>query len=81
MLTKILNMIRRGEEGHAEMLPGIVGAAAGAVMLGVGATADNAWLACGGGTLLAVGIVAMMLLNHMIVEWGILARLDALEKK
>jgi hypothetical protein len=81
MLTKISTMIRQGEEGHGKTLPGMLAAAAGAIILAIGAAGDTGWLTITGGIVLAVGLIAMMVLNHMMVEYDILARLDALEKK
>ncbi len=71
-------LVLRGEEGHAGPLPGALVAAVGAVVLGIGAANDTGWLAITGGIVLAV---ASMLLNHMMVEYDIYARLDSLEKK
>jgi hypothetical protein len=81
MLTKISNIISQGEEGHAKTLPGMLGAAVGAIVLAIGAAGDTGWLTITGGIVLAVGIVAMMALNHMVVAWDVYARLEALEKK
>jgi hypothetical protein len=76
----VANMVRRGEEGHAGPAPGALLGAAGAILLGIGAAADTGWLAIAGGIVLAVGIFAAMVLNHMTVEWDIYARLEKLEK-
>jgi hypothetical protein len=82
MLQAITASLIRDEQGHAGPLPAIVVSAAGAVILGIGAAADDmGWLAVVGGVVLAVGIVGMTLLNHMMVEYDIFARLDTLEKK
>ena len=82
MAQVILNAILRGERGHAGTVPGFLGAAAGAVMLGIGAAGDDlGWLAIAGGIVLAVGIVATATLEHMIVDWDIFARLEKLEGK
>jgi hypothetical protein len=57
-------------------------AAVGAVLLGIGAAADDmGWLAITGGIVLAVGIVAEGLLAHMQVDYDIFGRLEKLEGK
>jgi hypothetical protein len=62
-------------------LPGLLVAAAGAVLLGIGAAGDDmGWLAVTGGIVLAIGIVAASVLNHMFVDYDVFARLDKLEK-
>lgn len=72
---------RRGEDGHAGPLPGMLAAAAGAVLLGIAAAAGLGWLDIVGGIVLAVGIVASFLMNHVMVEYDIYARLESLEGK
>ena len=73
--------VRKGEAGHAGPLPGGVIALVGAVALGIGAANDTSWLAIVGGIVLGVGVLAGMILNHMMVEYDIYARLEKLEKK
>jgi hypothetical protein len=78
----IRKAIREGEEGHAGPLPGILLGAVGAVLLGIGAAGDDlGWLAIAGGILLALGFVAAFLMNHILVEYDIYARLEEMEKK
>ena len=73
--------VRKGEEGHAQTLPGMVIAAAGAIALGIGAANDTGWLAIVGGVVLGVGIIALSVLEHMKIDYDIYARLEKLEKK
>ena len=75
------SQVHDDELGHAGTLPGLVIGAGGAIALGIGAAADQGWLAIVGGVVLAVGFVAAAVLNHMKVEYDIFARLDKLEKK
>ncbi len=77
-LTKI---VTEGEEGHAAPLPGALIGGAGAILLAIGAASDTGALAIAGGIVLAVGLVATMLLNHMTIEYGIFKRLDDIEKQ
>jgi hypothetical protein len=78
----IVDAVSRGERGHAGTLPGVLAAAAGAVLLGIGAAGDDlGWLAVVGGIVTAVGIVGMALLDHMVVDYDMYARLDKLEGK
>jgi drug/metabolite transporter superfamily protein YnfA len=73
--------IRKDEQGHAMLLPGSIIAAVGAVLLGIGAANDTGMLAVIGGIVIAVGLIADALLQHMIVDYDVYARLEKLEKK
>jgi hypothetical protein len=77
---RMLRMLS-GEEGHAGPVPGALIAAAGAIVLGIGAANDTGWLAVVGGIVLGVGVLATLVLNHMTVEYDMYARLEALEKR
>jgi hypothetical protein len=55
-------------------------AAAGAVLLGVGAANGAGALAVVGGIVLATGLVLTVLVHHVAIEWRIMERLDRLEK-
>lgn len=68
------------EGGHAAPAIMSLGGAAGAVLLGIGAASDARALAIAGGVILAAGLVLTVLLNHVTVEWGLMGRLDRLEK-
>jgi hypothetical protein len=81
MIKFVLNALRDGEEGHAGTLPGMLLAGAGAIVLAIGAANDTGWLTITGGVILAVGIIALSVLNHMLVEYDIFGRLEKLEKK
>lgn len=81
MLRSVLNrVISGGEEGHAAPLLGTMIGGAGAVLLAIGAANDTGALAIAGGIVLAVGLTATAVLNHVTVEWGIFSRLDDLTK-
>ncbi len=69
------------EQGHGQPLLGIVIGAAGAIILAIGAANDTGALAITGGIVLAVGLLATLLIQHMSVEWDIYRRLEELEKK
>ncbi len=74
--------VRNGEDGHGATLASPVVAAVGAILLGIGAAADDmGWLAVAGGIVLAVGLIALMVINHGTVEKGIYGRLDEIETK
>lgn len=80
MINRILERITHGEEGHGATLAAPVIAAAGAILLGIGAAGDDlGWLAITGGIVLALGIVALMVINHGTVEKGMYGRLDKLD--
>ncbi len=76
-LTKIVS---EGEGGHAAPIPGAVLGGVGAILLGIGAANDTGALAIVGGIVLAVGLMATLLLNHIMVEYGMFSRLDDIEK-
>jgi hypothetical protein len=59
-------------------LPGALIGAIGAILFGVGAAMDTGRLDTAGAVILAVGLVASRVLNHVTVEYG---RLESLEKK
>lgn len=82
MLKKIVDVIIRGEAGHAETVMGPVVAAVGAVVLAIGAASeDMGWLVIVGGIVLALGLFVTPLVNHGSIEKGMYGRLDELEKK
>jgi hypothetical protein len=74
--------IRDGEDGHGATLGAPIIGAVGAVLLGIGAASDDmGWLAVAGGIVLAVGLIALMVINHGTVEKDMYGRLDEIEKK
>ena len=76
----ILRAVNADERGHvAPLVPALAGAA-GAIALAIGVAADSDVAACIGGVVLAVGLLATTVVNHMAVEYGIFRRLDNLEK-
>jgi hypothetical protein len=80
VINRMLGLITHGEEGHSATLVAPIIAAAGAVLLGIGAAADDmGWLAITGGIVLALGIVALMVINHGTIEKGMYGRLDKLD--
>jgi hypothetical protein len=79
--VKRMPRVRRGEAGHAQTLPGMVIALAGAIALGIGAANDTGWLAIVGAIVLGVGVCALSVLEHMAIDYDVYARLEKLEKK
>jgi hypothetical protein len=74
--------IQDGERGHGATLGAPIIGAVGAILLGIGAAGDDmGWLAVTGGIVLAVGLMALMVINHGTVEKGMYGRLDEIEKK
>jgi len=80
-LQYITRPLKDGEEGHGAPLIGALIGGAGAILLALGAAGDRGALAIIGGVALAVGLVAMLVIQHTRVEWDMMARLDKLEKK
>ena len=76
---RVLIATLSGEEGHAMPIPGALVGGTGAILLAIGAANDTGWLAIVGGIVLAVGLMATLLLQHMGVEYGIFSRLDDIE--
>ena len=79
-LIRNLRQLERSEEGHAAPFFLSILAAAGAIALGIGAAEDSSIVAIIGGVVLGVGVVAALLVNHMVVDYDIFRRLDDLEK-
>jgi len=81
MFQSLIDTINR-EDGHAGAGIASLVAAAGAVLLGIGAAGDDlGWLAIVGGIVLAVGVVVTPLLEHTQVDYDIFGRLEKLEGK
>jgi hypothetical protein len=80
-MTRIREWLTRGEEGHAMTAPPLLAAAAGAIVLAIGAANDSGITAIIGGIVLAVGIVAASVAEHMVVDYDLYARIEKLEGK
>jgi hypothetical protein len=80
-VTKLIEALKAGEEGHAQTLPGLLTAAVGAILLGIGAANDTGWLAVAGGIVLALGLVLAQILHHTVIDYELYERLEAIEKK
>jgi tetrahydromethanopterin S-methyltransferase subunit D len=80
-MNRMREIIEHGEEGHGMPLIGTLIGAVGAILLAIGAANDTGALAIVGGIVLAVGLFATLVIQHMTVEWGIFGRLENLEKK
>ena len=74
-LATLLN----SEEGHGITLPGTLAGMVGAVLLAIGAVNKQDLLTIIGGIVLAVGLLASSLLQHMGIEYGIYDRIDKIE--
>jgi hypothetical protein len=80
-MRQIMAWLAKGEEGHAMTVPPLLAAAAGAIVLAIGAANDSGVTAIIGGIVLAVGIVAASVADHMVVDYDLYARIDKLEGK
>jgi len=67
------------EAGHAVTLPATFAGMAGAVLLAVGAVNNQDVLTIIGGAVLACGLLAASVLQHMAIEYDIYDRLNKLE--
>ena len=74
-LATLLN----GEAGHGVTLPATLAGMAGAVLLAVGAVNNQDVLTIIGGVVLAVGLFAGSMAQHMLIEYPIYERLDKME--
>jgi hypothetical protein len=79
-IMAIIRAVHSGEEGHAPpLVPALLGAA-GAIVLAVGAAEDSSATAYIGGIGLGVGLLGMLVVHHLTIEYGIFKRLDDLEE-
>ena len=76
-LATLLN----SEAGHGVTLPATLAGMAGAVLLAVGAVNNQDVLTIIGGVVLAVGLLASSMAQHMLIEYPIYERLDKMEGK
>jgi hypothetical protein len=74
-------MVREGERGHVKTLLAPIIGAAGAIALAIGAANDTGILAIVGGVVLAVGLLGILVGQHMVIDYGVYDRLNKLEKK
>lgn len=80
MFRAALRRFHEDERGHAGPLLTWVAGAIGAIVLTIGAVADLDAIVIVGGALVAVGFVGAGMLTHVGLDYGMLARLDALEQ-
>ncbi len=80
-MNRLREIIKHGDEGHGMPVIGVLIGAVGAILLAIGAANDTGALTIIGGVVLAVGLLATLVIQHMAVEYDIFARLDKLEKK
>jgi len=80
MLQRIAALLN-SEKGHGITLPGTLAGMAGAILLAVGAVNNQDVLTIIGGGVLAVGLLASSMAQHMLIEYDIYDRLDKLEGK
>ena len=71
--------LAQDEAGHTTLGLGSIAAAAGAIILSVGAATGEDVITIVGGVLLGVGILAAGILGHMQVDYPVYERLDKLE--
>lgn len=69
------------EEGHAAPALGVLLAAAGMVIVGIGAASDTGWLAVVGGIVAAAGLIGGDALRHSMIDKEFFRRTDELMKK
>lgn len=80
MLIKFLTALHR-EEGHGVTLPGTFAGMVGAVLLAVGAVNNQDVLTIIGGVVLAGGLLASHVIQHVAVDYEIYGRLEKLEEE
>jgi hypothetical protein len=80
-MRSLIRSFHTSEEGHAELLPGMLLVVAGLIGLAVGAVADIDWLTIAGAAVAAVGYVAHDLTRHVRVDYSVFGRLEDLEGK
>jgi hypothetical protein len=78
-MKRLLKRIHEDESGHAIPAMLSLAAAAGGIVLGVGAASESDVVAIIGGVVLGVGVLGAGLAEHMTVDYDIYARLEKLE--
>jgi hypothetical protein len=81
MDRRVIDRVDAGERGHGLPLVGVIIAGAGALVLAIGAANDTGVTAIIGGVILAAGLLATSVMNHMFVEYEFYDRLDKLDGK
>jgi hypothetical protein len=76
-----MEWLTQSEEGHAMAALPVLGAMAGAIVLAIGAVNDSSVTTIIGGIVLAIGILAGSLAEHVVVDYDVYARLEKLEGK
>jgi hypothetical protein len=81
MLSRLIDIILRREEGHAQAGAGTLVPAAGAILLAIGACDNTDWLTITGGIVLAAGVIIAGVMHHRFVDYDIYHRIEKLEGK
>ena len=76
---KSLLQLLNNETGHAAALPGAMIGMVGAILLAIGAVNDQDVLTIIGAIVLAVGLLATSLLQHIGIDYEVYSRLEKLE--
>ena len=73
-MKNALLKLHEGEDGHAVPALAALVAAAGPIVLAIGATKANDALTITGGIVAAVGMLAYLVAHHMVVDWELFRR-------
>ena len=76
-MRSLFGRLHRDEDGHGAVLLPNLGGALGAILLTVGAAANEDGLTIAGGIVLAAAIVLSGVARHILIDYEIYARLDS----
>lgn len=74
MIRKFIAAVHNDEEGHAAPFIGALAAAAGVIVLAIGAASDSDVTIIIGGIVGGVGLLAYNVLHHVTVDWEMYRR-------
>jgi hypothetical protein len=73
-MKSLLLTLHEGEDGHFVPALASLVAAAGPIVLAIGATKGNDALTITGGIIAAVGVLVALVAHHMVVDWELFRR-------
>ena len=73
-MKSLLLKLHEGEDGHVVPALASLVAAAGPIVLAIGATKGNDALTITGGIIAAVGVLVAFVAHHMVVDWELFRR-------
>ena len=75
-MRRVLRAVHEGDEGHVAPAGAATIAAAGIVLVGIGAANDMGWLAVAGGIVGGLGFVLYDTIHHIVIDKEFFRRTD-----